>query len=68
MLLKNDHLFCNSRYLKGLSLMGVATGPKGKLLVTDMDTIETSNLSRCVLVLFSAVFMLFSAVLVLFWC
>ena len=48
--------------------MGVATGPKGKLLVTDMDTIETSNLSRCVLVLFSAVFMLFSAVLVLFWC
>jgi ubiquitin-activating enzyme E1 len=33
-------------YLKGLSLMGVATGPKGKILVTDMDTIETSNLSR----------------------
>jgi len=32
-------------YLKGLSLMGVATG-KGKILVTDMDTIETSNLSR----------------------
>jgi ubiquitin-activating enzyme E1 len=33
-------------YLKGISLMGVATGPKGKVLVTDMDTIETSNLSR----------------------
>ncbi len=33
-------------YLKGISLMGVATGAKGKVLVTDMDTIETSNLSR----------------------
>jgi ubiquitin-activating enzyme E1 len=32
-------------YLKGLSLMGVGTGT-GKVLVTDMDTIETSNLSR----------------------
>ena len=33
-------------YLKGLSLMGAATSRRGKVLVTDMDTIETSNLSR----------------------
>ena len=33
-------------YLKGLSLMGVGVGESGKITVTDMDTIETSNLSR----------------------
>ena len=26
--------------------MGVSTGPKGKFYVTDLDTIEESNLSR----------------------
>lgn len=33
-------------YLKGISLMGVATGSAGKVWVTDMDRIEVSNLSR----------------------
>jgi len=33
-------------YLKGISLMGVATGSRGKVWVTDMDRIEVSNLSR----------------------
>jgi len=33
-------------YLKGLALMGVATGKDGKVYVTDMDRIEVSNLSR----------------------
>eukprot|EP01044_Picomonas_judraskeda_P000417 COSAG03_NODE_18_length_21685_cov_15.938988_23_plen_762_part_00 len=33
-------------YLKGLSLMGVGVGQSGKVTVTDMDTIELSNLSR----------------------
>jgi len=33
-------------YLKGLALMGVATGSKGQVWVTDMDRIEVSNLSR----------------------
>lgn len=33
-------------YLKGLALMGVGTGPDGKIYVTDMDRIEVSNLSR----------------------
>ena len=33
-------------YLKGLSLMGVATGRHGSIYVTDMDRIEVSNLSR----------------------
>lgn len=33
-------------YLKILSLMGVATGEKGKLIITDNDNIETSNLNR----------------------
>jgi ubiquitin-activating enzyme E1 len=33
-------------YLKGLELMGVGTGHDGKVWVTDMDTIEVSNLSR----------------------
>ena len=28
-------------YLKGLSLMGVATSDRGKVLVTDMETIES---------------------------
>jgi len=32
--------------IKNLALMGVATGPKGCLHVTDMDRIERSNLSR----------------------
>jgi len=33
-------------YLKGLALMGACSGPGGKLIVTDMDRIEVSNLSR----------------------
>ena len=33
-------------YLKILSLMGIATGEKGKLIITDNDNIETSNLNR----------------------
>ena len=33
-------------YLKGLSLMGAATGRHGQIYVTDMDRIEVSNLSR----------------------
>eukprot|EP00421_Protoceratium_reticulatum_P041227 CAMPEP_0168451102 /NCGR_PEP_ID=MMETSP0228-20121227/48465_1 /TAXON_ID=133427 /ORGANISM="Protoceratium reticulatum, Strain CCCM 535 (=CCMP 1889)" /LENGTH=1211 /DNA_ID=CAMNT_0008465713 /DNA_START=29 /DNA_END=3664 /DNA_ORIENTATION=+ len=33
-------------YLKGLALMGACTAASGKLIVTDMDTIEVSNLSR----------------------
>lgn len=33
-------------YLKGMALMGVGVGKQGKVTVTDMDTIETSNLSR----------------------
>ena len=33
-------------YLKILSLMGIATGGKGKLIITDNDNIETSNLNR----------------------
>lgn len=32
--------------LKNLSAMGVGTGKKGYIIVTDMDTIERSNLSR----------------------
>jgi len=32
--------------LKNFSLMGLACGPTGKLTVTDMDTIEVSNLTR----------------------
>lgn len=33
-------------YLKGLALMGACSGADGKLIVTDMDRIEVSNLSR----------------------
>ncbi|KAI5070106.1 hypothetical protein GOP47_0014449 [Adiantum capillus-veneris] len=33
-------------FLKNLALMGVACGSKGKLIVTDDDVIEKSNLSR----------------------
>lgn len=33
-------------YLKGLAMMGVSCGPKGKVTCTDMDRIEISNLSR----------------------
>lgn len=33
-------------YLKGLALMGACTAPGSKLIVTDMDRIEVSNLSR----------------------
>jgi ubiquitin-activating enzyme E1 len=33
-------------YLKGLALMGVGTGRDGEIIVTDMDRIEVSNLSR----------------------
>ena len=32
--------------LKNWSMMGVATGPKGVIHVTDLDQIETSNLNR----------------------
>lgn len=33
-------------FLKNLALMGVASGSKGKLIITDDDVIEKSNLSR----------------------
>jgi ubiquitin-activating enzyme E1 len=33
-------------YLKGFALMGLSAGPTGLLHVTDMDTIEVSNLNR----------------------
>eukprot|EP01054_Gregarina_sp_Poly1_P002532 Gregarina_sp_Poly_1__2531@NODE_1687_length_3535_cov_160_559689_g1109_i0_p1_GENE_NODE_1687_length_3535_cov_160_559689_g1109_i0NODE_1687_length_3535_cov_160_559689_g1109_i0_p1_ORF_typecomplete_len1058_score184_99ThiF/PF00899_21/5_1e38ThiF/PF00899_21/4_6e68UBA_e1_thiolCys/PF10585_9/2_6e57UBA_e1_thiolCys/PF10585_9/1_1e04E1_FCCH/PF16190_5/2_7e19E1_4HB/PF16191_5/6_8e18E1_4HB/PF16191_5/6_4e02E1_4HB/PF16191_5/1_7e04E1_UFD/PF09358_10/3_7e13Shikimate_DH/PF01488_20/6_2Shikimate_DH/PF01488_20/13Shikimate_DH len=33
-------------YLKGLAMMGVGTGPRGLITVTDMDRIEVSNLNR----------------------
>jgi ubiquitin-activating enzyme E1 len=33
-------------FLKNFALMGVGTGAKGKVIVTDMDHIEVSNLSR----------------------
>jgi ubiquitin-activating enzyme E1 len=33
-------------YLKALALMGVGTAGRGRVVVTDMDTIEVSNLSR----------------------
>ncbi|KAJ3723293.1 ubiquitin activating enzyme [Lentinula raphanica] len=32
--------------LKNWSMMGIATGPKGAIQVTDLDTIEKSNLNR----------------------
>jgi ubiquitin-activating enzyme E1 len=32
--------------LKNWALMGLGTGPKGKITVTDMDSIEKSNLNR----------------------
>lgn len=32
--------------LKNLALMGVSTGSKGETIITDMDTIEKSNLNR----------------------
>jgi len=32
--------------LKNWAMMGLATGPKGKITVTDMDQIEKSNLNR----------------------
>jgi ubiquitin-activating enzyme E1 len=32
--------------LKNWAMMGVATGPSGQIFVTDMDTIEKSNLNR----------------------
>lgn len=32
--------------LKNWAMMGVSTGPKGKITVTDMDSIEKSNLNR----------------------
>lgn len=32
--------------LKNWAMMGVATDPGGKVIVTDMDTIEKSNLNR----------------------
>lgn len=33
-------------YLKSMSMMGACCGPQGKVTVTDMDRIETSNLNR----------------------
>lgn len=33
-------------YAKGIALMGACTSPGSKLIMTDMDAIETSNLSR----------------------
>jgi ubiquitin-activating enzyme E1 len=33
-------------YIKNLAMMGVGCGPNGKVFVTDMDTIEKSNLNR----------------------
>jgi molybdopterin/thiamine biosynthesis adenylyltransferase len=32
--------------LKNWAMMGVATAPEGQIVVTDMDTIEKSNLNR----------------------
>ena len=32
--------------LKGWAMIGLATGPRGKIFVTDMDQIEKSNLNR----------------------
>jgi ubiquitin-activating enzyme E1 len=32
--------------LKNWSMIGLASGPKGKIYVTDLDTIEKSNLNR----------------------
>ena len=32
--------------LKNWAMMGLATGPKGRIVVTDLDTIEKSNLNR----------------------
>jgi len=32
--------------LKNWSLMGLGTGSEGRIFVTDMDTIEKSNLNR----------------------
>ncbi|KAI0563060.1 ubiquitin-activating enzyme E1 [Gracilaria domingensis] len=32
--------------LKTFAMMGIGSGPKGEIVVTDMDTIEKSNLSR----------------------
>jgi ubiquitin-activating enzyme E1 len=33
-------------YIKNYALMGISCGPKGKTYVTDLDTIDVSNLSR----------------------
>lgn len=33
-------------HLKNLALLGVGTGPRGEILITDMDSIEVSNLNR----------------------
>ena len=33
-------------HLKNFSMVGISAGSKGKLTITDMDTIETSNLNR----------------------
>lgn len=32
--------------LKNWAMMGLGTGPNGRITVTDMDTIEKSNLNR----------------------
>jgi len=33
-------------YLKNFAMMGIASGAEGQLIITDMDTIEKSNLNR----------------------
>ena len=50
--LKNSNFFLigsgavGCEYLKNLSLMGAGTGPNSKIVVTDNDNIEISNLNR----------------------
>ncbi len=50
--LSNEKLFMvgvgaiGSELLKNFAMMGVATGSKGSITITDMDTIEKSNLNR----------------------
>jgi len=53
--LVNTYLICKLKVgagaigcelLKNWAMMGVASGPLGKIVVTDMDAIEKSNLNR----------------------
>ena len=41
-----DRIEIRLEFLRLLTLMGVGTGPDGRVIVTDMDRIEVSNLSR----------------------